>query len=82
MVSLLPSSRPASYVRSLLEGTGMNKAVMFRFFLGVILVGEFALMAGTGTAANEGAGGEGQGFSFPPWQDLSRQSCILKGRSV
>lgn len=81
MVSLLPSSWPASYVRSLLEGTGMNRAVMFHFFLGVMLAEEFTVMAGTGTAANEGAGSEGQVF-LPPRQDLFRQSCILRGRSV
>lgn len=68
MVSLLPSSWPASYVRSLLEGTRVDEVVMshFFFFLSMMLARGFALMAGTGTAVTKRAGNEGQGFSFSP----------------
>lgn len=66
MVSLPPSSWPASYVRSLLEGTRVDGAVMSHFFLSMMLARGFAVMAGTGTAVTKGAGSEGQGFSFPP----------------
>lgn len=54
MVSLLPSSRPASYVRSLLEGTRVDGAVMSHFFLSMMLARGFAVMAGTGTAVTKG----------------------------
>lgn len=69
MFSLPPSPRPASYVRSLLEGTGVNRAVIFRFFLGMMLAGRLVVMAGTGRAVTKGPGGEAkQGFFWPPRQ--------------
>ena len=77
LLSLPPSPRPASYVRSLLEGAPLNGAVMFHFFLGMMLARGFAVMTEKGGAVTKGAGGEGQGFSLPPRQYLFCQSWIL-----
>lgn len=90
MVFLCPSSWPASYVRSLLEGTRMNGAVMFHFFSWCDVGSGFAVMAGTSTTRLREQVVQGRASLCLPncihpikaeyrerWRELGRQESAL-----